>query len=184
MTSPTQRTLAHFRSLGFTIQVVERWCNYSRRRIDLFGVIDLVAVHAELGVVGVQACAGASHAARRLKAIDEPKLLTWLQAGGRFEVVSWAKRGARGKRKAWACRREELVARGGLIVSRFTSENAHRSDADALDAPDTTTDTPGVATRQNPAECDLRPSALKQTTPCKVSAIRRLAPVPSNALAC
>ena len=86
--------------------------------------------------------------------------------------------------QCWACRREELVAQDGLIVSRFTSENAHGSDAAARFAPSATTDTPGVATRQNPAQCDLRPSALKQRTPGKIRAIRRLAPVPSNALAC
>ena len=37
-------------------------------RQDLFGVIDVVAIHPDLGIVGVQACAGGSHAARRTKA--------------------------------------------------------------------------------------------------------------------
>ena len=107
--SPTQRTLAYFRDLGFKVQVVERWCQYSRRRIDLFGCIDIVAVREGVGVVGIQACAGSSHAARRTKALEQEALQDWLKAGGRFEVVSWAKRGARGKRKVWTVRREELT---------------------------------------------------------------------------
>jgi hypothetical protein len=41
--------------------------------------------------------------------LEQEALQDWLKAGGRFEVVSWAKRGARGKRKVWTVRREELT---------------------------------------------------------------------------
>jgi hypothetical protein len=119
MSTPTSRTLEHFRSLGFTVQVVERWNPYARIRQDLFNVIDIIAA-GEAGLFGIQACAGSSHAARRTKALAEPKLRTWLEAGGRFEVVSWSKRVQEGKkRKAWACRREEIVLRGEELVVRF-----------------------------------------------------------------
>lgn len=106
--SPTKRALADLRELGFTCQVVERWCPFSRRRIDLFGCIDIVGAR-EGGILGVQACAGASHAARRKKAMDEPRLRVWLEAGGAFEIFSYAKQGARGKVKHWRLRREPIT---------------------------------------------------------------------------
>jgi hypothetical protein len=110
MPSPTQRTLAALRQLGFTAGVVEKFNVHARVRQDLFGCIDIVAMMPGVGIVGVQACAGPSHAARRAKSLREPRLRTWLASGGRFEIASWSKRGERGKRKTWTWRREELTA--------------------------------------------------------------------------
>ncbi len=105
--SPTQRALADLRKLGYTVQVVERWNPYAKIRQDLFGFIDIIAMRpGEL--LGVQACAGASHAARREKALSEPRLRTWLEAGGKAEIWSYAKQGPRGKVKMWTLRRETL----------------------------------------------------------------------------
>ena len=109
MTSPTARTLAAFRSLGFTSRVVERFCPFSKRRVDLFEIGDVLAVCEGVGVLLVQATSGTNHAARRTKALAEPRLREWLASGGRFEIVSWTKAGARGKRKTWQMRREEIV---------------------------------------------------------------------------
>jgi hypothetical protein len=108
MSSPTQRTLAECKRRGYVVQVVERWCQYSRRRIDLLGGIDIVAL-TPAGILGIQACAGASHAARRSKLLAEPRLHAWLAAGGKLAVWSWSKRGARGKRKLWTLREDELA---------------------------------------------------------------------------
>ena len=110
MTSPTQRTLAEAKKLGFTSQVVEKWNSFARRRIDLFGVIDVVAVMPGVGIVGIQTTSGSCHAARRAKALAEPRLAAWLASGGRFEIWSWGNRGERGKRKEWTLRREEIFA--------------------------------------------------------------------------
>lgn len=105
--SPTQRTLAECRKRGWTAQVVERFNSYTKRRIDLFGVIDLVVITPG-GILGIQTTSGSggNHSARMLKARTEPRLRLWLEAGGKFEVWSWAKRGARGKRKTWTLRTE------------------------------------------------------------------------------
>jgi hypothetical protein len=115
VSSPTARTLAELRRLGWTAQVVEHWNAYARRRIDLGGGIDVVAWHgpnlstfAHGGILGVQACAGASHAARRDKLLALPAMREWVAAGGLLEIWSWAKQGARGKRKVWTLRRESL----------------------------------------------------------------------------
>lgn len=107
--SPTSRTLAKLRELGFTAQVVERWNPHARIRQDLFGCIDVIAIRPGVGIVGIQACAGASHAARVAKMKAEPRLAEWVESGGKAECWSWAKQGPRGKQKTWTLRREVIT---------------------------------------------------------------------------
>jgi hypothetical protein len=107
--TPTQRALAFYKELGFVCAVVEKWNPHAKIRQDLYGCIDILCCRRGVGIIGVQACAGASHAARRTKACAEPKLAEWLAAGGRFEVASWSKKGPRGKRKTWQIRRDEIT---------------------------------------------------------------------------
>ena len=109
--SPTSRSLKEMRARGWTAQVVERWSAHARKRVDLFGGIDVLACHPLNGILGVQACAGASHAARRAKLLDEPRLYAFVRAGGRVAVWSWTKRGAAGKRKLWTLREEDVTER-------------------------------------------------------------------------
>lgn len=100
MTSPTARSLKYLRDLGYEAQVVERYNSFSRKRVDLFAFIDIVAIR-DGEILGVQTTS-AAHTSDRLKKITaEPKSDLWLRAGGRIEVHGWAKRGPRGKRKAW-----------------------------------------------------------------------------------
>lgn len=114
MSSPTARTLAKLRAEGWTAAVVERWNPHVRIRQDLGGGIDVLAwkprcgLHWPAQILGVQACAGSGHAAHRAKLLAEPRMAIWLAAGGRLEIWSWAKRGARGERKLWECRVEVL----------------------------------------------------------------------------
>lgn len=108
--SPTQRARAFCKSQGWASQIVERWNPYGKVRQDLFGVIDLVVLDGQGGgPLGVQVCAGSSHAARRTKAMAEPRLVQWLAAPARFAIWSWSKKGAKGKRKQWALRIENLT---------------------------------------------------------------------------
>lgn len=122
-TSPTARTLLECKKRGWTAQVVERFNSYTKRRIDLFGVIDLVAIvpprteiageHEFLhqgAILGIQATSGSNHAARRTKILAEPRARQWIEAGGRLEVWTFAKQGARGKRKVWTIRVEPITA--------------------------------------------------------------------------
>jgi hypothetical protein len=106
--SPTSRTLEECRKRGWPVQVVERWNQWARRRIDLFGCIDLVAITPN-GILGIQATSGDHHSHRRVKALDEPRLRAWLDAGGLFEIWSWMKQGAHGKKKVWTLRVEPLL---------------------------------------------------------------------------
>lgn len=117
-TSPTKRTLAECRLRGWAAQVVERWNMFGAGgrgvRVDLFGVIDLVAIvpsgETPGAILGVQACAGASHSDRRNKILAEPRARAWVEAGGRLELWSWSKRGDRGKAKRWTLRVEAFTA--------------------------------------------------------------------------
>jgi hypothetical protein len=92
--SPTARTLAECRKRGWSAQVVERFNSFTKRRIDLFGCIDIVVITPD-GILGVQACAGGDHSTRRNKILLEPRIKQWLDAGGLFEVWSWSKKGHR-----------------------------------------------------------------------------------------
>lgn len=108
--SPTQRALAFCRQQGWTAQVVERWNPYSRTRLDLLGCIDIIVLDGlGGGPLGVQVTAGSAHAARRTKALAEPRLTTWLSSPARFEIWSYSKRGDAGKRKLWTLRREPIT---------------------------------------------------------------------------
>lgn len=108
---PTQRTLAALRAAGYEVDISERYNHFSRKKNDLFGFIDLVAIRAG-EILGVQAT-GNEHGATRMRKIEaEPRAGLWLRAGGRIEVWSWDLRGARGKRKAWTLRRLAFTSHG------------------------------------------------------------------------
>ena len=100
--TPTARTLEELRRLGYTPAVVERWNPWAKIRQDLYGFIDVLAVkEGESGVLAVQTTITGHAADRMAKAQASPNLRVWLGSGNRFEVWGWAKRGARGERKAW-----------------------------------------------------------------------------------
>jgi hypothetical protein len=126
--SPTSRSLAECKRLGWLAQVVEKRVPHKPISIDLFGCIDIVAVRPGQ-TLGIQACAGASHAARLTKAMAQPKLRAWLEAGNQFEVWSWAKRGARGKAKRWAMRRDVVTVERLDGANRLQVHGNRRSDS-------------------------------------------------------
>lgn len=105
--SPTQRSLAECRKRGWVCQVVEHWNAYAKIRVDLFGVIDILACTPE-GILGIQATSDANVSARVAKAEAEPRLQAWFQSGGRFAVWGWGKKGPRGKVKHWTLREVAL----------------------------------------------------------------------------
>lgn len=91
MTSPTKNTLQRCRKHGWMAQVVEHWVPATKRRRDLFGVIDVVAVRpGSTGVLGIQASSRSNLSGRKAKAqCDE--IRTWLEAGNQFELWMWDK---------------------------------------------------------------------------------------------
>ncbi len=110
MSSPTSRSLDFLRQAGYLADVTERWIAQAGVRRDLFGCIDLVAIHPrETGVLGVQATSLSNVSTRIAKAKGIPALRVWLTAGCRFEVWGWAKRGKRWRVKRIELRGEDLA---------------------------------------------------------------------------
>lgn len=108
--SPTQRTLKWLRDQGYTAAIVERWNPYAKVRQDLFGFIDIIAIRASSeGALAVQCTSGPNHSARRTKIEETEDAQTWLAGGNRIMIVSWSKRGPRGKRKVWTVRVEDVA---------------------------------------------------------------------------
>jgi hypothetical protein len=109
--SPTARSLQHLRKQGALAQVVERYNPHAKRRIDLFGFIDIIAL-LDMGTsvvpqwvqtLGIQTTTTGhiSHRLEKLRTECADAMRWWLMAGNRLEIHGWAKRGARGKRKTW-----------------------------------------------------------------------------------
>lgn len=106
--SPTQRSIAELKRLGYAVATLERWNQWARRRQDVFGA-DLLGLPMESGpALAVQCSTGSHHSARRKKLHDEGYAALWKNGRVQVEVWSWRKQGARGKRKVWTLRREAL----------------------------------------------------------------------------
>ena len=106
MASPTQRVLARLKKHLWTAQVVEKWNAFAKpfgRRIDLFGLIDVLAIRPGT-ILGVQASSGSDVASHIKKAMAEPRLVEWLDAGGKFQIWAWRKLKGSGKRAQWKIR--------------------------------------------------------------------------------
>lgn len=111
--TPTARTLARCRQLGWMAHVVEKWIPQTRRRIDAFGFGDVLVIEPNVGILLIQATAdNGGHVADRVAKIQGEKCRdaaqAWLRAGARIEVWGWGKRGPRGKRKTWTLRRVQV----------------------------------------------------------------------------
>jgi hypothetical protein len=103
--------------MGYKAGVVERFIQAIHQRVDLFGCIDIVAIREHVqGVLGVQSTTVDNESKRVAKAVKIPALRTWLEAGNRFEVHGWAKKGARGKRKTWSLNIIPIFLQDGELV--------------------------------------------------------------------
>ena len=88
--SPTQRTLKWYRDTGMCPFVVEHWNPFSRRRVDLFGFIDIVVL-GEDQTIGVQ-CTSMPHVSSRVKKIANHENVGKVRkAGWKILVMGWAK---------------------------------------------------------------------------------------------
>jgi len=100
--SPTQRSLAYMRELGFLCQVVEHWNPFAHVRQDLYGFIDVLCVKDE-DIVGVQACIGSDVSTRMHKIIEHANYPVVISAI-RIVIQGWRKNAA----GRWTLREVEL----------------------------------------------------------------------------
>lgn len=93
---PTQRTIRELKNNGRVCAVVEKWNPHVGPhgiRQDLFGIIDVLALDPERGVVGVQCCGGglAAHF-RKITEERAQETIDWLQTPGTaLEIWAWRK---------------------------------------------------------------------------------------------
>lgn len=106
MSSPTVRSLNLLKKEGYIAQVVEKYNAFAHVRIDLFGFIDVVAIHKDqTGVLGVQTTSASNMSARLTKIKANPHYLLWIKSGNKIELHGWSKKGKSGKRKLWQVNR-------------------------------------------------------------------------------
>jgi hypothetical protein len=109
--TPTARTLAHLRRLGFTAARVEVYIPAVRQHRDLFGIGDVLGVHPrDRAVLLIQATTDA-HVANRLRRVQaRPELPLLLAAGVAVEVWGWSLRDRRWRVRRVALRPENPAA--------------------------------------------------------------------------
>ena len=87
--TPTQRSLAALRDLGYLVEVVEKWNSFTRTRKDLWGRADLLAIKRG-EVLAVQVTSeGVSN--RVAKVTNSETIGRVREAGVRVEVHGWRK---------------------------------------------------------------------------------------------
>lgn len=113
MTSPTQRSKALLQEQGYHVAIVERWCSFTRRRHDLFGFADLLAIREGETPLLVQVTStGVSSRVRKILESDLAPLT--LKSGFRIQVHGW---------------RKLKVKRGGKAM-RWSPRIVHITEAD------------------------------------------------------
>ena len=114
--TPTQRTIRALKDQGRRCAIVEKGNSHVGPhgiRQDLFGIIDVLALDPQRGVVGVQSCGGDFSAhLRKLTEERSQETLDWLSTPGTtLEIWGWRKiklkRG--GKAERWAPRVREIT---------------------------------------------------------------------------
>jgi hypothetical protein len=111
-----QRSKQTLEADGWAVWIVERWNQWSHKRMDLFNIADLVAIRPDRkGVTGIQAT-GEDVQEHVRKLMDSPYLKVWLQAENPFFIFAWRKRGERGKRKLWELRQLEFLLKDGVVI--------------------------------------------------------------------
>jgi len=93
-TSPSQRTLNYLRKQGWPhVEVVEKWIPQAKRRKDLFGFCDVLAVHPEWGHLYVQVTTGANVNARlyKIREYSTQVVENIVLSGASVEIHGWRK---------------------------------------------------------------------------------------------
>lgn len=102
--SPTQLSLAALRAQGWTCWIVEHWNSFSRKRVDLFGMFDILCVRDGETLAVQTTTTGV--AARIRKIAESPYIGDVRKAGWKLEVHGWRKRKVKrgGKAERWVQR--------------------------------------------------------------------------------
>jgi len=75
--------------MGFEVGMVERYIHFVRKRIDLFGIIDIIAIRPG-EIIGVQSC-GQAFSAHMKKMNESEFTQKWLESGAGLQLWGWRK---------------------------------------------------------------------------------------------
>ena len=90
-TKSLQRTKKRLKELGVSSGKVEApWNQFSKKRSDLFNIIDLIALYVDEGICGIQCC-GTDFAEHDRKILASPYSKEWLECTGILELWGWRK---------------------------------------------------------------------------------------------
>ena len=90
-TSPTMRTLARLRKENYDlVAITERWNPFARIRQDLFGIIDILAIHKG-DTIAIQVTSYSNISARVKKITESPSIGFIRDAGWTILVEGWKK---------------------------------------------------------------------------------------------
>ena len=83
--SPTSHSLKNLRERGYEPWVVEYWNSFTRRRVDLFGIFDILAV-GNGETIAVQTTSRSNMSARAKKIAESEYISGCRDAGWRIEI--------------------------------------------------------------------------------------------------
>jgi len=108
-TPPMAHTYEHYKELGYICWNVEKWVPQAKKKFDLFGIIDVLAI-SNVDTIGLQVCK-ADFAAHDKKIIASEYGPKWLQAGRRLILIGWTKQKVKrgGKAMIWTPRIKEYT---------------------------------------------------------------------------
>ena len=92
--SPTQRSLKHLREAGYHVEIVEHYNFFTKRRHDLFGFADLLAIRDD-EILLVQVTSGSNVSARVRKIAESEHIDKVRKAGFTVCVHGWRKNAAK-----------------------------------------------------------------------------------------
>ena len=117
-------TLRELRRRGAIADVVERWMPGARRRRDLFGFADIIAI-VDGRIVAVQAYrSGVREHVERITSDPSCRraALAWLRAGGQIQLWWWRQL-RRGARVVWRPRIHRILIRGDGLCYRIIDDD-------------------------------------------------------------
>jgi len=102
----TARTLKYYRDLGYYCWIVERYNYFTKKRTDLFNIIDIIAIGQN--TIGIQSC-GQAFSEHDHKIRESMYLEPWLKAGNKLILMGWrrVKKTRGGKAMIWMPRIKE-----------------------------------------------------------------------------
>ena len=101
-TNLNQQTRKRLSELGYTIELMERWCPFSRRKHDGFGFADFIAIRRD-EVLLVQVTSKSNMSTRRKKITEHENVGKVREAGIRIELWGFYKESNR-----WQVKVEDL----------------------------------------------------------------------------